>query len=119
MTGHVIDFKPDGSVEAMHNDKFDLSFLGKQSIQRATEIVFNELTQSWSIRVPNQFRWFTPILNPNGLGVFEASIGFSTYEEARSAEVEWLNECRLQDIDPVCTAGLEILRNTRIKRTPK
>ena len=48
MKSHVIDFTPEGMAQAMHNDKFDLSFLGRQSIERATEIVFDEDYQQWA-----------------------------------------------------------------------
>ncbi len=49
---HVIDFLPNGHVEAMHNDAFTLAFLGRQNIERATEIKFNEESQKWDIHLP-------------------------------------------------------------------
>lgn len=107
-TGHVIDFSPTGHVEAMHNDAFDLSFIGPQSIHRATEIKFNEETQSWSICEPMK------VLDDWGaFGAYENADGFKTYEDARRAEVEWLNRCRLLSIHPSLGAGPTILRMVR------
>jgi hypothetical protein len=89
----VISFGTSGRVEAMHNDAFNLAFLGKREITRASEILFNDVTNSWDVFMDD------------GTGKFcvtsDALSGFNGYEEARKFEVEWLNACRLRGIDPV------------------
>lgn len=107
-TGHVIEFSPMGHVEAMHNDAFDLSCIGPQSITRATEIKFNEESQDWAICEPmvcaDDYGGWYPFANAEG---------FKTYEGARKAEVEWLNRCRLLDIQPRSIRGGFILKAVR------
>lgn len=105
MTGHVIKFSPSGQAEAMHSDKFSLAFLGRQTIQRASELKFNERTQKWDIwLVEGEFH--TP---PR----CEWQCGFDTYDESRKAEVLWLNSCRLEGCDPLSHAGIHLLRAAR------
>lgn len=111
MTGHVIDFKDDGTVEAMHNDKFDLSFLGRQSIQRATEIRFEEDPQTWSICLPTRYEGLS--LPRVWVRLCDDAGGFASYETAREVEVEWLNTCRLSSTEPSSEDGLRILREVR------
>jgi hypothetical protein len=108
MTYHVIDFLPTGEVEAMHNDKFDLSFLGRQSIERATEIKFDQASQKWAI-------WFPKSWPHIGGGYFQvgSATGFATYEGARAVEVEWLNSCRLLGFRPISKHGLTELEAIR------
>lgn len=108
MTGHVIEFSPAGEVVAMYNDKFPLSFLGRQSIQRATEIKFNEIEQSWIICLPDRDRPDVFIPQPGALG-------FKTYEGARRVEVAWLNECRFRGCHPTDEFGERILCQLRKK----
>lgn len=110
MTGHVIEFTPQGTVHAMHNDKVDLSVLGKQSIERATEIKFCDECQTWGIYLPEpaaagemQFKYV----------VDDSALGFKTYEGARQVEVEWLNRCRLENVSPRVYNGILILKKTR------
>lgn len=93
----VISVSPDGVVEGMHRDEFDLSFLGAQKIVRASDIRFQETSQRWRIWVNLQ--------PERGQGkehyVWLVSTGeFDSYEEARDFEVLWLNECRMRDILP-------------------
>jgi len=38
---------------------------------------------------------------------------FDTYEEARRFEVQWLNDCRLQGINPIEQEGLEVMKDLR------
>lgn len=107
---HVIDFNLDGSVEALHSDQFPLSFLGRQSITRATDIRFSEGRQAWDIWFPD------PLASPptnQFLPVYEAT-GFTTYEVARKVEVAWLNASRLAGVYPLSTRGREILLEIRV-----
>ena len=94
----VITFGTGGKVEAMHRDAFNLSFLGKRTITRASEILFNDDTNHWDIYMDD------------GMGEFcvtsPALEGFDEYEVARQFEVKWLDECRLRGIDPVGADGL-------------
>jgi hypothetical protein len=101
----VIDFRPTGEVEAMHRDKFNLSFLGAQSIHRASDIRFDEDTQQWDIHLASE-GGFVPV---------EAARGFETYEEARKMEVRWLEMARLHDLSPLSEEGTNLLRVLREK----
>lgn len=107
MNTHVIDFLPSGEVEALHNDGFSLSFLGKQSIRRATEIAFDPEAQAWAIALPDPLSAF------DGYIVVEGGEGFATYEDARRVEVFWLNRCRVLGITPDSPDGLVILAEIR------
>jgi hypothetical protein len=108
---HVIDFFPTGEVEAMHNDKFDLSFLGPQRIYRATEIKFNEGTQKWAICEP-----MTTLDDWGAFAAYPGADGFATYEGARMVEVEWLNEARLMGVQFDSQWGTAILYSIRDER---
>lgn len=101
---HVIEFFPSGEVEAMHNDEFPLSFLGRQSIERATEIAFDPAKQAWAICLPNVL---------HGYLVVDGGEGFLTYEGARKVEVVWLNQCRMEGVSPDSPDGLVILSDIR------
>lgn len=89
---HVVSIDPTGRVKAMHTDAFPLGFLGKQNIERASDIRWDEDAQYWSI-------WF------NIDGRFEAPPieyqGFGSYEEARRFEVEVMNSSFLADLAPL------------------
>ena len=100
----VIDFSPDGQVQAMHRDGFDLGFLGERSITRASDIKFNETTQSWDIWLMAKGRneW----LSSNAQG-------FAGYDIARKVEVRWLDESRLEGVPPSSSRGCEILAQVR------
>lgn len=80
----VIDITGEGKATGLHFDSFPLSQFGKVSIKRATDIKFNEVTQTWYI-VP---------LPDVALGFGE----FKTYEEAREFEVRWMHECMKHNI---------------------
>lgn len=112
--GHVIEFTPQGTVHAMHNDKVDLGILGKQSIERATEIKFCEECQTWGIYLPPG-DGNTPAQSGDKFSVLvdDAAKGFATYEGARQVEVEWLNRCRLENVSPRVYNGILILKQTR------
>lgn len=92
---HVIDFNPDGSVEAMcREDVIDLKMLGPQSITRASDIRYED-GSGWAIWLAdpdNPFN-FLPPTTPS-------QRGFRTYDAARRVEVSWLEYCRLHGVDP-------------------
>lgn len=100
----VIDFREDGGVEAMHRDGFNLAFLGKQSITRASDIKYDEDAQTWTIHVA---------LDDGTFQLVSEARGFATYDEARKMEVRWFEMCRLHGISPLCPEGLAILRVLR------
>ncbi len=101
----AIAFSPDGTVEAMHMDGFDLGFLGDKRITRATEIKFNEKDQSWGLHLPvDEMPCWVPVLMGQG---------FATYERARQFEVHWLNVCRIKAIDPDSGTGEQVLQHIR------
>ena len=89
----VIDCKNDGTVYAMHFDQFDLGFLGRKTVTRASEIFYNDDTELWDILLPDQE---TP---------HSACQGFSGYDVARKFEVKWLQECRKREVDPASIDG--------------
>lgn len=99
----VIDFRADGAVEAMHRDQFDLSFLGKQDISRASDIKFDSDTQLWDIHVAEGEAFIM---------VAEAK-GFPTYDEARRMEVRWFEACRLHSIPALGQEGINLLKVLR------
>lgn len=111
MTSHVIEFSPEGTVQAMHNDGLSLSFLGAQTIERASEIKFNEKTQKWGIWLAN-----TPLGIAAGLSFLPPvrhADGFGTYDGARRVEVAWLNQCRYNSVEPESAEGLVLLKASR------
>jgi len=87
----VIDITLDGTAQAMHRDEFPLGFLGRQKIERASEIIFNEDTQLWDIH---------PAVDCGGFSHHVAARGFDCYDTARKVEVAWFEECRLVGLDP-------------------
>lgn len=99
----VIDITSGGKVEAMNVDKFSLRFLGAMKIARATEIMFDESSQSWYITDPD--KTVDTIGGPLS--------GFSDYDEARGFEVEWMNECRLQQLEPFSEEGYTLAYGLR------
>lgn len=107
----VVDFLESGEAQAMHVDSFDLGFLGNKNVKRATEIKFNEETQSWGLHLPvnaqNQ-----ECVEPTYRPVSEAQ-GFPSYEVARDAEVLWLNVCRAMGAEPSSAYGVKVI--ARIK----
>lgn len=97
----VIDCKSDGVVEGMHFDEFDLNFLGKKSVSRASEIFHNEETDMWDVLLPDQ-------AEPHSI-----CKGFSGYDVARKFEVEWLQECRKRGTDPASYDGAVVAMEVR------
>lgn len=104
---HVIDFRVDGTVEAMHSDKFDLGFLGDQNIERASDIRFDSKTQKWGVWLQRNGHFSKP---------HNAWAGFSEYDTARKFEVEVLNICRERQVHPLSDDGIQIAISTRAIR---
>lgn len=92
MQEHTIVIGAGGAVTAMHNDNFNLGFLGRMTIERASEIKWDEENQNWGI-------WFAV-----GGEFVEPSPeygGFDSYNTARDFEVAVMNHCMAQDLSPV------------------
>lgn len=102
----VIEFQPTGKVLSMHQDEFDLGFLGNKRIRRQTEIVFRESNQKWGIKYLIDGDTDCPVIAP-------ALEEFDGYEEARNFEVRWVNQCRLYGISPASIIGLEYAKHLR------
>lgn len=103
MESMVYDFSPQGEVSGLHRDSFSLAFLGKQAIKRASEIVFDEQSQLWSVVLP---------------GYDEAApeaAGFDGYDQARVFEAAWLDLCRLNDMYPMSEEGRLIACTLRLE----
>lgn len=102
--GHVIDISATGRVEAMHNDSFDLGFLGPQSISRASDIRFDESSQKWGIWIVDNGEYLAPS---------DALKGFRSYESARQFEVSILNVLRLNGTPPASKEAEDIIQGMR------
>lgn len=102
----VIDFSPAGPVEGMHFDDFDLSFLGKKKVTRASEIFHNGDTDKWDITLPEDDE-----------PCCEAVTGFSGYDVARKFEVKWLQECRKIEVQPFSKRGVAMAMGLRTEYT--
>jgi hypothetical protein len=100
----VIDFRPEGTVQGMHRDEFNLGFLGAQRIERASEIKFNEESQLWDIYFPYRGGWESDFM-------FR---GFETYNGARDFEVAYINACRLAGYPPVSPKGYSLAAKARV-----
>ncbi len=98
MSELVIAIDGDGTVNALHMDGFDLGFLGDKTIQRQTEILFDEKNQCWDIH-------YIVTSIPGDIIRHEALNGFAGYDEARRFEVMWVNACRLHSIEPETALG--------------
>lgn len=90
---HVINFGNDGAVVAMHNDSFDLGFLGAQSIKRASEILWDEEAQKWSIHFADRDGTIDSLTN-------KEYKGFAEYRVAREFEVAVMNHAYLMGLPP-------------------
>lgn len=84
----------DGTVTGLHYDDFDLGFLGKKQIGRASEIQFEEDTQHFYVDLPQ--------LSGDGRPNF--LMGFEGYDGARAFEVMILETAALSQIEPGFTA---------------
>jgi len=104
MSSLVIDFKTDGKVVALHMDSFDLGFLGRKATKRQTDIIFDEDSQLWNLEY---------IKEDGSHFCDEALRGFSSYESARVAEVDWLNTCLLTQLDPTDQLAMLLMASLR------
>lgn len=89
---HVILINSCGAIKSMHNDKFDLGFLGSQTINRASDIRFDEGSQTWGI-------WFFvdgKFVQPSQTSHY----GFDSYESARKKEVAVMNDSLKTGLPP-------------------
>lgn len=100
----VYDFKVGGMVQGLHHDCFNLGFLGAQRIQRASDIRFDEGTQTWGI-------WL--IHNGKEVPPTPALSGFAEYDEARRFEVAALNACRLAAVAAASEQAAAIIASMR------
>lgn len=101
----VLDFTPDGRVQAMHRDVFPLGFLGKQTIKRASDIQHDAETDTWAIHVAVGDQ-FVPVAGASG---------FPTYDAARRMEVRWFEMCRIHSVSPTSDDGAIMLKALRSK----
>lgn len=102
----VIDIARDGAIQALYReDALALGSLGRQSIARASDLVFHEDTQDFAIHLAA------------GLGTFHdplpEALGFPSYEAARAMEVRWLEMARLHDVAPDSREGRCLLAHLR------
>lgn len=102
----VIDILNTGVVESLHFDKFDLGFLGRKEIRRASEILWDEDRQEWYLKLPGQ----------EVETLSDLQRGFASYEVARDVEVDWLQECRMKAVQPLSANGLAVLESVRLER---
>ena len=98
----VINITPGGVVSGMHRDELSLAFLGKQKIERASDIRFDEVAQNWRIHLADGH---TAETNEQKFCIVHSVGGFASYNEARDFEVRWLNECMKMQVAPLSTAG--------------
>lgn len=103
----VIDISTEGVVKGMHRDEFNLGFLGRQKINRASEIKFNDRSQKWEILVPVEYGPHMTPVTPEYELVAECGY-FDSYNTAREFEVRWMNECRIAGVPPGEYAGRRI-----------
>lgn len=80
---HVVQCKPDGSVEMTLKDKDFRPFKGYRTIKRMSEILFNEGIQKFYIK----FR-------TSDSGETQTPPMFDTYEEAVDYEIRFINSLR-------------------------
>lgn len=97
----VISFGPTGVVQGLHRDEFPLDFLGRQKVERASEIKFDDDAQSWTV-------WFPREGDTRDYATDPSFAGFDSYSGARSFEVEYLNRCRLEGIAPLSEEGVTL-----------
>jgi len=103
---HVIEIGCNGNVAALHNDDFPLTFLGDMEVHRQTDIRYEN--GKWNIHY---------IVDPKAkkpkFWTHKHLQGFASYNGARALEVRWLNQCRLEGVDPRDTRGQRIAQEQR------
>lgn len=102
----VITFDEQGGAESLHIDQFDLGFLGKKQIVRATDIMHDGESDTWTI-------YLLDAEGQNPRLAWAGCSGMPTYETARNVEVAWLNLCRANDADPRSDEGHVYLNQAR------
>ena len=50
MSSSILRFDPMGKVVCLYTEAIDLRSLGKLEVTRATDIVFNDVTQQWEAK---------------------------------------------------------------------
>lgn len=84
-TDIVIRIDAHGTVHGLHHDNFDLGFLGPKKIERASEIMFNEASQTFYIELPN-------------ICSLDVLKGFLKYDHARAFEVYLLENAAFNNV---------------------
>lgn len=46
----ILRIDPDGTIRAVHTDRFPMSSLGTMQMERASTVEFNEVEQTWEVR---------------------------------------------------------------------
>jgi hypothetical protein len=100
----IMNVGPQGQVTGLHFDEFPLGFLGPMEIGRASEILWDETDQSWFVTIPGQ----------SIADVSDAASGFTTYKAARQFEVEWLQGCMKEGVDPLSPQGENVALELRL-----
>ncbi len=101
----VIDVEADGAVHSMYRENvLQLDFLGKQSVRRASDLIFNDDTQMFDIHLAEGSTFMPPVPEARD---------FPTYEAAREMEVRWLEMSRLHDVRPSSPEGRCLLAHLR------
>ena len=89
----VISISPNGTVQSLYLDNMPLKALGRQQVERATDIAHNNDTQCFDVYLlPDRH-------------LTDSAKGFVEYEHARKFEVTLLNICRLAQVTPQSTLG--------------
>lgn len=91
-----------GTVRALHYDDMDLGFLGPKQIGRASEIMFNDQTQSFYVEFPQL---------KDGARQPGFVCGFKGYDDARAFEVMLLETCAKNHVNPAYEGGFYRLAN--------
>lgn len=109
----VFTIQPDGTASGLHYDEFDLGFLGKKEIGRASEILFDEDKQTFYVELPQLQCRFAPVYrDPRRPWFLE---GFPGYDQARKFEVMILETCAWSMVEPAYAADFYAL-GTMVRR---
>jgi hypothetical protein len=50
VSGHIINFREDGTFDGLHTDRTELTEVGSIEVSRASWVDFNGNTQKWEVR---------------------------------------------------------------------
>lgn len=107
----VIEVLPEGVATSLHSDNFPLDYLGSMGVKRATDIVYNSATLLWEVYYLDEpSTGGRPHKSKNTAPcpvIFNTMRVFSGCEQARQAEVAWLNGCREVGIHPLSEEGVK------------